>query len=578
MEFNDFDYDLKDEIQKYRQCEEDYLYKFLLYKSSADNFDCDRGSYAKEVYQELWGFDSTSNFDFQNICVGSKEILMGMDTMNSFWTTFAWCLNTWCKDDIHMIFGISKITLKSVDILLHNYGDLKRMLVKNTSEEIFCKLQTFAKLTHTIGNLVLVPKYIKPYTQGTQTFNQARALQCNDYFDLSLKWILKNDEDVWDTNTLDHYFDIFILRDYVTLNNQIIPFTDTHKNIIYNDANNESRPKNMEELIQLLDNINNKIINRGKKMHQLLMNKNIDINQDQENTQIKTNLFKAQKPLINANDESGFKNRKELIQLFDNINNKISNILKMTNQFFENKNINQDQENRQTKINLFRGQEKLFFVKSVIGFSIAYCFIGLLLADFLMNFTIIGHVYIEIIIILTFLITIVVPIVLAVFSANKRRIRYIESHNKGNNNIIKIFNRTWSETLRLTLLPILLGFIVIPLLLGVILRDQSAFMEYFSISLCSMISFLCPPLVWGFLRRCRYCKMYFMLKKTETEEASRDNISVKVNVNRKDTQGNVVGTQEQWIPGTRIWYRKYFICSACGQVHYSVFFKDYKNI
>lgn len=532
MEFKEFCYDLKDEIHEYRQCGDDNLYKFLLYKSSADNFDCDRGSYAKAVYQKLWGFDSTSNSDFQNICVGSQKILMGMDTMNSFWTTFAWCLNTWCKDDLHMIFGVSSVTVKSVDILLHNYDALKRMLVKNLSEEVFCKLQTFAKLTHTIGNLVLVPKYIKPYTQGTQTFNQARASQCNDYFDLSLKWILKNDEPVWDTNTVNRYFDVFILRDYVTPANQIIPFTDTHKNIIYNDANNESRPKNREELIQLLDNINNKIINRGKKMHQLLTDKSIDINQNQENI----------------------------------VQNSIS--------------VENGAVNRQKKTNLFKGQQKLFFVRSTIGFIIVYCVLGLLLADFLIYYIGIKGTYIQHFI--RFLISIALPILLGVFSANKRTIRYIESHDKGKNNAVKISDTTWQRTLKLMALPICLGFVVIPLALHVIFEDQSYFMENYRLQMSvrsfgSSIAFLCPPLVWGFLRRCRNCKMYFMLKKTETKESSRDDISVKVDVASKDREGNVVGTQEQWVPGTRIWYRKYFKCKACGQVHYSVFSEKHAN-
>lgn len=531
MEFKDFDYDLKDEIQEYQQCTGDDLYKFLLYKSSTieKDFDCDRCSYAKAVYQKLWGFDSTLNDNFQNVSVGQKKILMGMDTMNSFWITFAWCINTWCKEDLQMIFGVSNITAESANILLRNYDALKRMLVKNLSNEVFDKLLTFAKLTHTIGNLVLVPKYIRPYTQGTQTFNQARASQCNDYFDLSLQWILKNDEPVWDASTVNSYFDVFMLRDYVTTNNQIIPFTDTHKKIIYNNTNNESRPKNREELIQLLDNINNKIINRGKKMHKMLMDINNDINQQHENT----------------------------------VQNKTP---------VENQTVNM-----QKKSNLFKGQEKGFFVKSLICFILVYFVLGLLLAGFLLNCIHIIDPYTQIItqIIICFLMGIVLPILLGTFSANKRRIRYIKSHSKGSVKAIRIFTFSWKVTLGIIVLIIILGFAI-----GALGEDK--FWDSRVVrSFCEMVGFgitiLCPILVWGILHRCRNCKMLFMLKKTETNESSRDDISVKVKVDRKDLQGNVVGTQDQWIPGTRIWYRKYYRCKACGQIHYSTYSKDYTN-
>lgn len=530
MEFKDFDYDLKDEIQEYRQCGGDNLYKFLLYKSSDDdkNFDCDRCSYAKAVYHKLWGFDNTSNADFQEVYVGSKKILMGMDTMNSFWTTFAWCINSWCKDDLQLIFGISNVTAKSVDILLRNYDALKRMLINNISEEVFDKFNTFAKLTHTIGNLVLVPKYINPYTQGTQTFNQARASQCNDYFDLSLQWILKNDEPIWDANTVNSYFDVFMLRDYVTTNNQIIPFTDTHKYIIYSNANYESRPNNREELIQLLDNINSKIINRGKKMHQMLMGTNTDISQHQENT--------------------------------------VQNKIPVKNQTV----------NMQKKSNLFKGQEKGYFLKSLIFFIIVYFVLGLLLAGFLYDCIHITDPYIEITtqIIIYFFVGIVLPILLGIFSANKRRIRYIKSQNKGSVKAINIFIFSWQVTIVIIVLTIILGFAIAN---AVAASGENRIISSFFGMVGFGIAFLCPMLVWGFLRRCRNCKMLFMLKKTETKESSRDDISIKATVDRKDLQGTVVGTQDQWIPGMRIWYKKYYRCKACGQMHYSTFSKDYTN-
>lgn len=513
MYFKNYDYDLKDEIQEYKQCGNDDIYKFLLYKSSTDSFDCDRCSYAKEVYQKLWGFDSTLTANFQNICVGSQKILMGMDTMNSFWTTFAWCLNSWCSDDLQLIFGIENVTMKSIDILLSNYDALKRMIIKNLSEEVFNKLQTFAKLTHTIGNFLLVPKYLKPYTQGGNTFNQARALQCKDYIDLSLKWILENDEPVWDINTVNSYIDMFILQDYFTKNNQIIPFTDTHKKIIFDNANIECRPKNKEELLLLLNNTNNKIVSRGKKMYLLLMDVNPSVGQPHENIVQNTAPVKIRK-------------------------------------------------------------ETVFFTKSCVLFSIAYFILGLIVNPLISAIGLRFNLFI--LYILHFIFNMFFPIILAVFSANRRRIRYIEAYNKGTNKEIKILTITWKGVLVLLFLPMILG----PTIGGMVAEQFSNFRVVQDLCAAAGIGafVIGPVLVWGILRRCKNCKMLFMLNKTKTEESSREKISVKVEVKVKDKYGTVTGTKEQWVPGKKIWYKKIYKCKACGQVHYSLFSKDYANI
>lgn len=235
--------------------------------------------------------------------------------------------------------------------------------------------------------------------------------------------------------------------------------------------------------------------------------------------------------------------------------------------------------NMQKKSNLFKGQEKGFFVKSMLGFIIVYFILGLHLADFLVSFIKMITPYTNIIIyyidiIIYFLMIIVLPILLGIFSANKRRIRYIKSHNKGTNKAIRIFNITLRGTIILMFLTICIGgFIAI--------EGEKLWEMEVARSLCRNIGFIIalmgPILVWGFLRRCRNCKMLFMLKRTETKQSSSENISVKVEVERRDLDGNVVGTQDQWIPGTRIWYRKKFRCKACGQVHYSLFSQDYAN-
>ena len=50
MKLYNYDYDLKNENPKLRDCNGDALYKFLLYKAEDSSFDCDRCSYIREIY------------------------------------------------------------------------------------------------------------------------------------------------------------------------------------------------------------------------------------------------------------------------------------------------------------------------------------------------------------------------------------------------------------------------------------------------------------------------------------------------------------------------------------------------
>lgn len=270
----EFDYDLKDEIKEFRLCGAEHLYKFLRYKSSSLNFECDRCKYARKIYEMLWGFDSKKSGNFQIIRVGSQEILMGMDTINSFFITFKKSLNNWCKEELKAVYGISKVTAKSSGVFLKNYFALKEMIINHLSEEIFEKLNLFAKLTHTIGNFTLVPKVLKPHTKN-RSFNLARASKWNDYFDLSLIWFINNEEPAWTEETVEHYAQMFYLEDYIR-DGSIIPYNERHKRIIDGEKNLDSRPQTIEELSTLLDCINERIVARGKAMHEQLTGKPLE--------------------------------------------------------------------------------------------------------------------------------------------------------------------------------------------------------------------------------------------------------------------------------------------------------------
>lgn len=284
--FKNYDYDLKNELEQCRKSNEDNLYKFLVYKSDTSPFDCDRCDYAKAVYNKLWGFDNKIRGSFQYINVGNQNILMGMDTMNSFWITFSWALNNWCLNDIKKAFGISYVVTSSASILLSNYKQLKKIIIKNLSEDIFNKFNVFAGLTHTIGNLTLVPKKVTPFTKERQSFNQARASAWNDYFDLSMIWLCNSTD--WDQNTLKAYTGKFELTDYLSSDLKINPLINSHLPIIQGNKELESRPQTIQDLSQLLDNINSRIIKRGKILYSKLVgddnieNKSVTINNESE--------------------------------------------------------------------------------------------------------------------------------------------------------------------------------------------------------------------------------------------------------------------------------------------------------
>ncbi|MGN0484793.1 MAG: hypothetical protein ACI4HI_14700 [Lachnospiraceae bacterium] len=269
MNLKNADYDFKDQVETFRNCGNDHLYKFLVYKSDTSPFDCDRSEYAKEIYQCLWGFDP-EGYNFQNITVGNKSILMGMDTINSFWTTFAWSLNRWCKNDLQKYFGISYVNANSIPYFLQNYGALVQIIRNNLSEEIYQMFQAFAKLTHTLGNFTLVPKKVQPHIPERQSFNQARASKWNDYFDLSLLWLQSNTDPDWGEETFRAYIDRFFLNGYVTQQYQIVGFTSTHQQILSGNQNLDNRPQTKQELLQYLQVVCSLIQQRGNRMYQIL--------------------------------------------------------------------------------------------------------------------------------------------------------------------------------------------------------------------------------------------------------------------------------------------------------------------
>ena len=87
------------------------------------------------------------------------------------------------------------------------------------------------------------------------------------------------------------------------------------------------------------------------------------------------------------------------------------------------------------------------------------------------------------------------------------------------------------------------------------------------------IKFLCF-VIWN---RCPYCKKFFVLKKVGVQDISKEKISVLVKVKRYDINDKECGTQEQYIPGTRISYEATYLCEKCGKKKYKRWSQDYTN-
>lgn len=79
---------------------------------------------------------------------------------------------------------------------------------------------------------------------------------------------------------------------------------------------------------------------------------------------------------------------------------------------------------------------------------------------------------------------------------------------------------------------------------------------------------------WGKDHKCPSCKKNFCLKKEGTSIVSKEAVSVLVETNTKNRNGDVIGTQEQYVPGERVTYRIDYICKKCGERCHSTYTKD----
>ncbi len=102
---------------------------------------------------------------------------------------------------------------------------------------------------------------------------------------------------------------------------------------------------------------------------------------------------------------------------------------------------------------------------------------------------------------------------------------------------------------------------------------------YFIFALiCIGIMYLIIYYWFGKANQCPSCHKVFCLKKIGEEIVKKENVSVLVNTRTRNKNGEVIGSQEQYVPGERITYRVNKVCRKCGKMCYSTYRRDIPRV
>ncbi len=77
---------------------------------------------------------------------------------------------------------------------------------------------------------------------------------------------------------------------------------------------------------------------------------------------------------------------------------------------------------------------------------------------------------------------------------------------------------------------------------------------------------------------CWHKKGNGIVKKTGEEVVKREDVFVAIEANTRNRNGEVIGSQEQYVPGERITYRVNKVCKKCGEGCYSTYRKDIPKV
>ena len=228
-------YDLKNESPSINVRKESHpVKKFLLYKLDypKTKFDCDsKCQLVKEIYSKLYPQKNLDYLDF--------------DTMNSFYTTYRELL---IKED--KIFWKNNFPPKETDYQKLLSERMDWLLTDNVFQQYASinnhdEVKRFATLTHTIGNMILLPK---GYNKGRISFSK-------DYWDLTFLSLREFLGDSFQNYVNDYY-----LQDFVE---KPIEYWEGH-------SIKKPLPQSTENVFVFLQTVNKKIEERGRRIFQEL--------------------------------------------------------------------------------------------------------------------------------------------------------------------------------------------------------------------------------------------------------------------------------------------------------------------
>lgn len=249
-------YDFKYESGKFNN---DSVALWFEYRNDNLPWDCDgsgRNSnvtckLARNLYKILWLWESEKDGRYKNAgYFENKE--MGPESMNSYFKVLTQMIDIIKPEGKKQYFQTiaRKKWWSNADTKNEGFFNLVKEVLEH--DEIGTLLIEYAKLTHTIGNFVLVPS----------GFNTGRVSKTDDYWDLSLmlleseeKWMLKK--------LLPKYINTFFLWDYVDGEGKITPFFATHSFA-------KKQPSTIYEALELLQKITKAITRRGYFMVAML--------------------------------------------------------------------------------------------------------------------------------------------------------------------------------------------------------------------------------------------------------------------------------------------------------------------
>ena len=127
----------------------------------------------------------------------------------------------------------------------------------------------------------------------------------------------------------------------------------------------------------------------------------------------------------------------------------------------------------------------------------------------------------------------------------------------------------------------LLGFFLFYIIFSPVMikmEVHSLYQVIFSVAVIIFLAFLIIYFSLGAMYKCPTCKKRFVLKRIEENLVSSERISILQEVKTRNRNGNVVGTQEQYIPGTRRIYAIHYVCKNCGEDCYRQYEKETPNV